>query len=456
MLMLLTGCATGIDYAHLGGQIGAGDCAGARGYVSESMDSYGKNQALLSHMDSGMVGLYCGDYEMSSMGFQMAEDLGRQLWTRSITREGASFLTNDYTIPYSGEDFEKVMVHLFHSLAFALEGRYEPALVEVRKLNQLLVELNAKYEEKSVYREDAFARYLSAMLYEAENPLDMQNLDHAGIDYELGLKVYESYGSEYGVAVPGTFMEDYYRVAEATGRLDGIKLGKPGPGGRNWMSQSEARSMGRIVMVHLSGQVPRKVEDSVVGFVPGGPNMKAVIRPGYAGPVKITDSIMVDPGGPIKVAFPRFLPPEPGCSESALVALSANGGKAVRAQSELVEDIAAIAVKNLHDRMGRVVLKTIMRVVAKQAAISEVARSADNEADRIALKIVGRIVAATTDKADTRSWRTLPGRIYMARAFVRPGTYTVEAEHCGQSSLLAENVKIDPGQTKFVLLEDVY
>lgn len=425
LLMLVAGCTTGIDYKPLEAHMSAGNCEGASVYVEGSAKKYGKKQQLLYHMDTGMVNLYCGNYEKSSQGFLDAEHLAQDLWTKSITSEGASYLTNDYAIAYSGEDFEKVMINLFHSLNFAVRGDFEGALVEARKLNEFLLEINDKLEEKNVYREDAFARYLSALLYEAENPRDMQNLDSAVVDYERGLKVYESYAGEYGVVVPSIFMEDYYRVAEAAGRLKNAKKKRKK---LKWLKHREARKMGRVVMLHLSGKSPMKVEEAIVGH---------------------------GPHGPVKIAFPKFVERPMGCTESALV-LSDNNGNEVRAGSELVEDITGIATKNLADRKGRVVAKAIARAIAKQIAVNAAAKQADSQAGKLGMKIFGTILAAATEVADVRSWRTLPGRIYMARSFVPEGSYTVKAEYCGKTMTLAEGIELAPGQTRFVLLENVY
>lgn len=425
MLSFLAGCAPGLDYRALESHMGAGNCKGAAEYMSGMKDKYGDNQQLIFHMDMGILYLYCGEYSKSSRQFQQAEDLAMDLWTRSITREGVSFLTNDYSKPYSGEDFEKVMINLFHSISFALEGKYESALVETRKLNEFLVEINEKYEDKSVYREDAFARYLSATLYEADNPRNIQNLDSATIDYERGKSVYEAYSKEYGSTVPVAFMEDYYRVAEAAGRLKGVKKKRKE---LNWLSHRKARNMGRVVMVHLSGKAPVKIEESIVAQAPYGP---------------------------IKVAFPRFTSSVSGCQRSSIVVRASEGEDYV-AGSELVEDLSEIAIKNLEDRKGRVVAKAIARAIAKQALVNAASRQGENEGEKLAIKFLGRIVAAATEKADTRSWRTLPDRIYMARTFVPEGTYTIRADYCGKSNILADSVIIKAGQTKFVLLQNVY
>jgi hypothetical protein len=186
--------------------------------------------------------------------------------------------------------------------------------------------------------------------------------------------------------------------------------------------------MGRIVMLHLSGTAPVKVEESIVAHAPFGP---------------------------IKVAFPRFDSPVLGCQTSTLVA-NAEGGKSYKEDSELVEDLSAIAMKNLEDRKGRVVAKAIARAITKQAAVNAISRQGDDKRDQLALKLLGRVVAAATEKADTRSWRTLPDRIFLARAFVPEGIYNIGAEFCGNQRTLAGSVTMEAGQTRFVLLQNVY
>ena len=53
--------------------------------------------------------------------------------------------------------------------------------------------------------------------------------------------------------------------------------------------------------------------------------------------------------------------------------------------------------------------------------------------------LLGNILSLATEQADTRSWRTLPGAIRMARIAVPPGRYTVEVVPYG--------VGIPPGAT---------
>ena len=76
-----------------------------------------------------------GDYELSNRYFETAERVADHLFTRSLSREAASFLTNDEVRPYRGEPFELVFIHYYRALNYWHLSEYEDALVECRKAN---------------------------------------------------------------------------------------------------------------------------------------------------------------------------------------------------------------------------------------------------------------------------------------------------------------------------------
>jgi len=108
------------------------DCVAATEYIENNKKDYGSNRELLFLLDAGMINMLCGNYEKSNAYFHRAEILAEELWTKSITRESASFLLNDYTIPYSGEDFERALINLFSSINYLQLGQLDESLVEVR------------------------------------------------------------------------------------------------------------------------------------------------------------------------------------------------------------------------------------------------------------------------------------------------------------------------------------
>lgn len=431
LFLMVLGCAAGVDYRVLDQQMGSDGCLEAAAYIEEKEESYGANRRLLFLLDAASVNMYCGRYEKSNQYFQEADSLAEDLWTKSVTKEAAAFFLNDYTRPYSGEDFERALVNMLSALNYAVMGDYAEALVEVRRLNSKLTEFNDKYEEKNVYKEDAFGRYLSGMIYEAEGADRLENIDSAFIDYSAAVDVYRDYEKKYGTPMPDALVEDYLRIAEAADRLGEAKR-KLGPlGKRKWMKHRDARKLGKIVFIHLSGRAPEKVEDRL---------------------------FIQTPSGPITLAFPRFeISPveESGCGKGEMELVSSSGPVSI-VEAEMVEDIAGIAVKNLDDRKGRVIAKTIARAVVKQVAIHEAANNMKDEKARQLTKLGLNIVNLFVERADTRSWRTLPAEIYLARTYVPEGQYDVFGKRCGVNKVVVDSVYVRPGQTKFVLLPSVF
>ena len=425
VLIFLTGCAAGgLDYQGLEVHLQSDNCPGALEFIESSQKKYGANRELIYLMDSGMVNLLCGNHEASNQHLQEADYLAQDLWTKSISREAASFVVNDYTIAYPGEDYEKVMINLLGALNYSLMGDFEGALVESRRINSKLIEINEKHENKNAYSEDAFARYLSGMLYEADAPGDLQNLDSAYIDYYKAYKTYNAYAGHYGTPLPRVFVEDLLRIAEATDRMDEVSgLAQ----GRQWVKHSDAARMGRIVLVYFAGKAPVKYENS---------------------------HIIMGPNGPVKFAIPAYSVTPPGCRSGELVVKAAGTATELTAGTELVEDINAIALKNLDDRMVGYIAKATARVIAKQVAISATDEIEDPLA-RMVAKLAATALAAISEIADTRSWQTLPGEIHLVRTFVPPGSYEASARLCGSVHNLGQ-VELGVGDTEFLLVDTMY
>ena len=103
-------------------------------------------------------------------------------------------------------------------------------------------------------------------------------------------------------------------------------------------------------------------------------------------------------------------------------------------------------MKNLDDRKGRIIAKTIARAVIKQAATKKI----DDSFLRFEANITN---AAFLEKADTRSWKTLPGEIYLTRVFVPEGKYSIYASYCGSRKHL-DDIEVKPGKTRFLLSDN--
>ncbi|MFZ5569966.1 MAG: COG3014 family protein [Thermodesulfobacteriota bacterium] len=425
LTVLTSACGPSAAYhQRLTGHLAAGECEKAAELVEESRDDYGANAELLYLLDGAMVNFNCGDQERAQRQFQEADQLAERLWTESISANTLALVTNDYLLPYAGEDFERVMIHLLAALSYLKSDQLDEALVECRRLDSLLTLYRSKYEEASVYKEDAFARYLSGMLNE-----DDQAMDDAYIDYAKAYGIYADYKAAYGTPAPPILVEDLLRTAKTVDRVEDAEKLVPKEDRQRHLSRTEARDMGRIVLIHLNGEAPQKQEDRI--YLPTF---------GY---------------GPLTIAFPRMEILPPDCRKCRLI-LTATTGMRITAEGFLAEDINRIAVKDLDDRKARILLKAAARAAAKQVAIHQIANTSKDRDSRNLIVTAFNIVNIFLEQADTRSWRTLPGEIYLARAYVPPGTYKVAVGTCHGAGKPMDQVRVAAGETRYLIVDGRY
>ena len=69
--------------------------------VQKNQDKlYGDNSVFLYHFDLGTLYHYNGDYKKSAAEFENAKQVYEDLYTKSVTNEAASVMTNDNVRPY--------------------------------------------------------------------------------------------------------------------------------------------------------------------------------------------------------------------------------------------------------------------------------------------------------------------------------------------------------------------
>ncbi len=403
LLLFLSSCAPSIQhYTWINNYLYQGQYTEADSALEKSKSVYGIRNEVLYHLDRAMVLHLAGRYSESNSFLDRAESRMEELYTRSITAEAGAMLTNDNLLPYEGEDFEKVMVNVMGALNYVYLHQWDDALVEARKIDHKLNTFNDKYDKKNVYKEDAFARYLSGLLYEVKD-----EYNDAFIAYRKAYETYEVYEQDYGTEVPPPLPGDLLRLTESLHLDEEHNVYRNTFPDVSWMPQDQRTGEGEIIFISLDGHAPVKTD--------------------YFMDVPIPDS----KGGiyPLRIALPKFVmqPDELGYVE---VTLFDSGGKVASQEMFLAEDIAAIAVKNLEDRIGRITAKAIARATAKYLASLEVRKKVkeDTVADFL-VRLGTDIYALASEQADKRSWQTLPAQIRMARLAVLPGSYTLIAEY---------------------------
>ena len=163
------------ETAYERGRIFAGAPAEAIEKLKAKSEKPGKDQ-LLYLLDLGIAYHASGMYKEAIDAFLAAETIAEIKDVTSISEETGTLLVTDNVKNYKGEDFEKVLINIYLALDFFLLGQPEEALVECRKVNNLLYRFIN--EGKRPYNLNPLAAYLSGILYEINGRTNDAYIDY--------------------------------------------------------------------------------------------------------------------------------------------------------------------------------------------------------------------------------------------------------------------------------------
>jgi hypothetical protein len=424
-LFLVAGCARQLAYfKKVEKSAGQRQFLQAAEVVKKHNDKYGERDRVLYHLDRGLLFFYAGDHDKAVEYLSIAEKEMDDLFTKSLSKQAASLVTNEYVLPYPGLDYEQVLINSFLAMAFAGRREYDEARVESRKVNTKFGLLKEKNAKNKGIKDNGFVRYLSGVLYEQDG-----DLDNAYISYYNAAKAYRH---EAATPVPASLGGVLLALAQKTGRTDDLdQLNKEyGP------EPPPHAGLGKAEIV-------------CVGFVGMGPKL---VSKEYSG-------TFVDKDGKthhLKFAIPDYA--KVG-SHSRGMAVSASGG-AARANAELAEDTRALCKNDLEARMGKIIAKTAARVLAKTVA-GEKAKGKLYGKKPVANLLIGLTTDVLMDQlehADTRVCRLFAGQVFLARVPVEPGDYDVTVVNqtkSGSENFKIPGVNVKAGEKRFVFFTDL-
>lgn len=401
----------------------------------ENTKTFDKLNAVIYYLNEGILAHFARRYSESNQSLAKAESIMDELYTKSISKHIASFIINDNTIPYRGEDFESALVNLFMAMNYVGLGSLEDALVEARKIDNKLNMFNAQYEDdkKNVYREDAFIRFLMGVLYEAEG-----EINDAYISCWKAENIYKNdYIRNYGVSPPVFLIENLLTLSRELDFHEEFRKIQNEYNDVLFINPIEKKSLAEIFFIHYNGLGPVKVE----AFFP----------------VPMPDNYVA------KIAYPEFNKRRYRISKSRIYLENLSTSRSYIFETELMEDIASIAVMNLKNRINRIKAKAIARATAKYLA----ARQAYKAAKRQGGELLGLLVQAASqaaswasEQADVRHWRLLPAEIRVGRILIPPGEYKgridfVDSNRAVVISKQVQNFTVKKREKKFFMFRTV-
>ena len=425
-------------YARIDRDLEAGHPNDAVAALEAKQSSFGSRSQVLYSMELGILQHIAGQYHESNQSLTTAEDLSEALYTRRISSEAEAFLANDTALPYEGEDFEKVMLNIVMMINYADLGMLDDALVEARKVDHKLSVLNDRNGGKMSYSKDPLARYLSGVLYEA-----VGDLNNALVAYRLAYEAFQRARKLYGTPLPDLLRADLLRLSEATGLTEEHEEYRKEFPTIAWRRMAETKDLAELIFVVGEGRAP--IKRDVFIDVPFSRDALAVVLV-TKGVVRSNDenraaqSVLYGLTGRVmRIAVPKFVPRRSRVSQSE--AIVSSGDTRLEAHLALMEDVTAIAVKDLDERLVRTTVKAVARAAWKFALAegvavgvqSAVGRQHGGELVGTIAAILAHVAAVGTEEADKRSWVTLPDRIQVGRVLVPPGTYDIELRWRGRA-----------------------
>lgn len=353
-------------------------------------EAAGKDQ-LIYLMDYATALQAAGKWAESNTYFYKADKLSDIQDYTSLSLESGSFLTGEEMVQYKGEDFEIVLINAMSAINYLSLGEMDEALVEVRRFNEKIRRF--RQEAKRLFTDNAFALYLSALIYETHG-----QWDDATIAYE---KVYDLAPNYPPLA------EDLIRSNGRAHRQEALKKWQarfPLVDAKEILKPTKS---GEVVIIYESGWAPRKAQRYDDFRFP-------MMRPVWSSQSTIQPQLTFQ-------------------GEAAAKPIE-------MADQPILFDVEPIAIQSLESQYAALVARRMAGIVAKRVMAERIRQ--DNElAGSLAL-----LAMTLSDRADLRQWSTLPKAFKIYRARVPAGIYELRIDGQEKNSRL----EVKPGGKVFV------
>jgi hypothetical protein len=313
---------------------------------------------------------------------------------------------SDGSREFQPQPHEKILLNTYLLLSYWQAGDREGALVERnRVMGRLENYIGAVTAEGDTLLDVPFARYVAAVLYESEG-----RLDDARIEYDR----IRALRPEAVPEAPNSHMTELAVVAE---------MGR-GP-------------------VKISREIRgyfEKVDGKTFGYfnLPGGEGQQVI--PVSSGLLSGDEEL----GTIFNFAFPEYVRMPRGAVTCRPVVDGVEAGTAVT-----LDDLEETAMEAFRRDLGTILLRSAMRTYLQLLAQNKL----DGDAGRIASAVAKFF--SVVERADTRSWQTLPAEIAVFRMEVDPGCHEIYMKYYdGGGKLVGESppqrVWVDKGRKQIV------
>ena len=352
---------------------------------------YGQRDAVLYNLDEGVLRYYAGDYAGSVKQLDDAKKLIFGFYTKSITQEASSFIVNDTTVDYPGEDYEDIYANLFMSLSYYHQNKLDDALVEMNRFINKVQEISSHHEEE---------------LFKARKAANDSNQKPVTIEFHnsalgqyLSMLYHRASGDKDAAYADNHLLSDAFLTQKNLYPFpEPLSVGS---------ELSVPKGKGRLNVIAFSGLAPVKYEEKVhfmEDYVLALPIMKK--QPSPVGWIQVTVT-------------------DPATAETVSTSL------------EEIESIENIAMDTFKIRSSIIYSKAVARcmikgttTVASRVAGEQMSNNDDSNVAALGTMLelfssVNRLSNELTESADLRTSRYFPARADVGGITLNPGIYDV-------------------------------
>ncbi len=404
LVLLVAGCAT---YASRMAPAIKALRQGEAGRAVEHVDRNPDPGSVLWQLERGLLLRAAGRFRESNEALAAAARRDDELYTRSISNESAALAISDAVRPYRSADHERPFVHVYSALNYLDLGDREGALVEARALTELLQAHIAPGDESGA-DDWGFGRLLAGLVLES------------GGEWNDAWIAYRAARAAYGArdAGPSPQLRDLLDEAvRRTAVRAGLESGEIEPESARIVVVVEEGLVTPMEDFHL--RVPILKEEESWGEDQLGPWSEIVsrracdLRRHRVHHRRQEVAYFLDVAVPV---YPERPAPPPGPSMVWVM------GRAPAA-AVFVENVEELARENLERSYPVIAARAAARALIKALASRAVSRRSGEVPGKLA-----NLLGVATERADTRSWSTLPGWIGLAVIEVPPGPAVVQVE----------------------------
>ena len=431
--LLLTGCATSSVFMpypdqlmDIKNRLATGQFEAAQKSLSSQRHSADK---LLYLMERGRVSQLAGDRAASIDDFEQAIQLFEanerkaKITASGVVGQVGALVANDNAIPYVGSAYERIFVHNYQALNYLDQGDLEAAGVEVRRANleqqlalrryedelervkngrdaRRILSGNAGYQQKTAALsrlsgrvknsfQNAYTFYISGLIYEARG-----EFNDAYIDYKKALEIFPD--NAY-------LRADVVRLAQQLSMKEDLALYRERAGEN--LAKGMLPGQGRLVVLYERDYVPEKVEIFFPLWVIGV--MHSIAFPTYT-------------------VQPPFRKP-----------LTLTVDRKKQGSTAPIVNVSALAAKALEERMPMIMVRQATRIIAREGT----RKAINNDA----VGLISSVANLLLNRADLRSWLTLPVEAQIMYTNLPEGQHVVDLEAGGL--LQSKRLDVMAGQT---------